>query len=290
MAANSVILFCVAGLIKEKMRKLTKTYERIGLYISRLMIHRGDRQIKHLKLKEHQMLVFANEDVGRQLNLYGKYEAEETSFFSKNIRAEDICFDVGGNVGYFALLFAKLASQGAVHVFEPIRLNASIIDVNAVLNGYKNIKINLTAVGDTSGTVSFTISKDSAYSSIYDTNRVPAAQVMVTPITTLDSYIEENIISRVDIIKIDVEGAEEIVLKGADKLFSNINSRPRIVLLELYDVNLTPFGTTSEKIVKRMEDLGYQTKVIAGEKGNLIPYSPKKHKNIYNIIFTAKKD
>ena len=101
------------------MNILVKIYHSI-LIASQLVLPRGKRRIVHSFLPDYEMLVFANEDVGRQIWLFGNYEVDETRFFKEQIQPTDICLDVGGNVGYFSLLMSRLASDGSVHVFEPI--------------------------------------------------------------------------------------------------------------------------------------------------------------------------
>jgi len=231
------------------------------------------------------MLVFANEDVGRQLDLFGSYEQEEVNFFNKHVKADDICLDIGGNVGYFSLIFSKLAHKGMVYTFEPIKLNAEIIRLNKLLNNIDNILINEIAVSNKEGIVNFSKSKDSAFSSLIDTGRVEIDSIISVQELPLDIFIKNNNISKVDIIKIDVEGAEGLVISGAKHLFSNKHLRPRYILMELYQPNLSFFNESIPKILLNMNNFNYSPFIIDKKSLELISYDLSKHKNFYNVMF-----
>ncbi len=258
---------------------------RLAMLGSNLFIGRDKRVIRHVHLKDFQLLVAANEDVGRQIMLFKDFEPEDSKFFQDAIQPTDICFDVGGNVGFFAMLMASRASQGKVHVFEPIPLNAALIRTNAELNGFTNVSVQNVAVGDTEGTVQFSISVDSAYSSMKATGRSNEERSLDVPLRTLDAYIAEAGVPRVDVMKVDVEGAEGMVIGGATKLLSDKDRRPRLVLLELYEPNLKPFGTNVETIVNQMIAVGYTAKVHNGKE--LIPFDLSMSNKFYNVIFVA---
>lgn len=267
------------------MNIVRKVWRRGMMLGSQLGAPKGKRLLRHVDVKGFEMLVFANEDVGRQIWLFGSYEPDETHYFNDTIKPGDICFDVGGNIGFFSLVMAQAATNSPVHVFEPIALNASIVKANAELNAISNIVVNNVAVGAEEGEANFSVSVDSAYSSMRATGRIAEAQSITVPLITLDDYIERNKIPRVDIMKVDVEGAEDMVLVGGSKLLSDVARRPRMILLELFDGNLVPFGTTASKIIDRMTDFGYRAHVLTAGGASLVGYLPEMTKSNYNIIF-----
>jgi FkbM family methyltransferase len=269
------------------MKVSEKIIRRVGLIASRIKLSRKERRVGHKRLEEFEILVLSNEDVGRQIMLFGSYEKDETAFFKHNIKTTDICMDVGGNVGFFSLLFSSLASSGMVHVFEPIRLNASLIRTNAALNAFSNIIVNECAVGAEEGSATFSVSVDSAYSSIKNTGRVATAEAIEVPITTIDTYMRLHSLSRVDVLKVDVEGAEELVVDGAAGLLMDPERRPRLILIELFDNNLKVFGSSVKKICAKMATFGYVASVISDGGEEFESYDPTKHKKYYNVIFTV---
>jgi FkbM family methyltransferase len=237
------------------------------------------------RINGYELLVIANEDVGRVIHYLGRFEPAETELFGRVIGAEDVCLDVGANVGYFSLLMAQRASRGSVHSFEPQPLTANLLRASLELNGSSNVFVNQCAVGDREGTVSFSKSKDSAYSSMHDTKRRPVEEQLTVPMVTLDDYLEKRGVGRVSVIKVDVEGAEDMVVKGAARLLAAPERRPRLVMLELYDPNLEVFGKNISDVVEAMRGFGYAPHVIGDDSG-LIPYAPAHRGIFHNIFFT----
>lgn len=254
---------------------------------SQALISKKRRQVRHVRLADFDLLALANEDVGRQIVLFGSFEPDETHYFKTIIRPEDVCFDIGGNVGFFSMLMAKCASRGKVHVFEPIPLNAALIGANAALNHFGNLQINNVAVGSEKGSLPFSVSVDSAYSSLHPTDRIAEENTITVPVVTIDGYIAEQGIARVDIMKVDVEGAEDMVIRGAERLLSDPARRPRSVLLELFDINLKPFDSNVLAVVARMVEFGYAAKVLTPGGTDLVPFTPDMANQYYNVIFVA---
>lgn len=268
------------------MSVITKVIRRLVMKLTELSISKSRREIRHAHIEGFQMLVFANEDVGRLIYNIGSFEPKETAFFKSIIQSHFVCLDIGGNVGYFTMLMAKYATQGVVHVFEPIAINAAIIRTNAELNEFANVTVNNVAVGDKPGIVKFTIASDSAYSSMHSTKRRPDSKVIDVPIITLDEYLLNNKIAKIDLMKVDVEGAEEMVVRGAQILLSDPSRRPSTILIELYNENLVQFGTDVTNVIQRMLGYGYTAHVLVNGQ-RLKPYSQDMANRHYNIIFIA---
>lgn len=262
---------------------LQKIIKKLQDILFKLRHQASNKKVIHTEINGYELLVLANEDVGRQICLR-RFETAETKYLYKMIRSDAICIDIGANVGYFTLLMAQLASSGSVHAFEPIPLNATLLKASSQLNGFTNICINQWAVGDTVGEVPFSLSSDSAYSSIKDTGRKPLIDTLNVFVTTIDEYLSLKGIDRVDIIKADVEGAEGLVISGASELLSDENRRPSIVVLELYDQNLYVFGESVELIVTKMLNFGYKPFVINNE-GNLLKYNEEFKSSYHNVFF-----
>jgi hypothetical protein len=101
---------------------------------------------------------------------------------------------------------------------------------------------------------------------------------------TLDAYLERFGITRVDVVKADVEGSEELVVDGATKLLNNRAGRPQLVLLELFDRNLQAFGSSVAAVVHKMGSLGYIPFVL-NAKGQTIPFTLRMAAHHYNVWF-----
>ena len=187
------------------------------------------------------------------------------------MRDSDICFDVGGNGGYFSMLLARLAPLGAIHVFEPIPLNAALIAANRELNGFPHIFISNCVLGDEAQTLNLTVSADSAYSSLHDVGRSLAVATIPARMITLDEYVKQHSIPHIDVLKIDVEGAEVLVIEGAAQHLSDVQRAPRVVLMELYQENMVSFGTSVEQALAAMTSFAYRAHTLSDDGQHLQP-------------------
>lgn len=267
------------------MRYISRKIRRLLLLLAKIVTPPAKRRIRHLRLPEFEMLVQANETVGRHLSLFGVFEAPESAYFRCVVRDSDICFDVGANVGYFSMLLARLAPRGAIHVFEPIPLNAALIAANRELNGFAHVFISACAVGDKAHNLDFTVSTDSAYSSLHDVGRSRAVATIPVQMITLDDYIKQHAIPRVDVLKIDVEGAEVLVIQGAAQLLSDLERAPRVVLMELYQENMVPFGTSVEQALRTMTSFGYRAHTLSEDGRHLQLCADATSVEDYNFVF-----
>lgn len=268
--------------------KIERVFQALRYHTSKLLVSDKQVRIVQTQTQGFELLVRANEDVGRSIHFARAFEVAETLFLRRIVGPDAVCLDVGANVGYFTLLMAKQAVRGAVHAFEPLPLNVALITASAALNGLRNIRVNAAAVGEALGEIEFVESVDSAYSSILDTGRKAVGARFKVPVLTLDAYVAQQGIDRVDVLKVDVEGAEAMVMGGAQALFTDRVRRPTIVLIELCQENLTPFGATVGAIVGTLLSYGYTASVLDRE-GHLVPYAPASQHQ-YNIVFSAARD
>jgi FkbM family methyltransferase len=232
------------------------------------------------------ILVNANEIVGRAIYLGGNFEREEVRFLEANVKPEDICFDIGANIGYFSLIMAKLASRGAVYSMEPVPFNFQLLNTNIQLNRFANVHPYRLAASDAPGRAEFTVSADGAFSSFIDTKRMPVESRIVVDVTTLDKFCEANSIARIDCLKVDVEGAEGKMLAGAAGLLSDPARRPRFIILELYNPMLTQYGCDIQRIVALLRGYGYEPYV--DKRGQLTPFTERDYDIHWNVFFLAR--
>jgi FkbM family methyltransferase len=251
----------------------------------RLLFHGSENSLvlRQKNLDGFQMIVRAEEEVGRTIYYKGVFEDAETLFFRSLISDSSVCFDVGANIGYYSLLFASLNRSGSVHSFEPVPLNYHLLSINALLNGFSNLHANLCAIAEKEGNAELTISTDSAYSSLMHAGRKPVASKIRATLTTIDAYCSNHDISRIDVLKVDVEGAEGNVLSGARQILQDPQRRPRTVMLELYEPMLALFGSSAAEIFRKMEAFGYRP-FVASHAG-LVPFRWEHLKDFYNVVF-----
>jgi FkbM family methyltransferase len=169
-------------------------------------------------------------DIDRRVFFFGAYEPEILNFFRRVLVKMDspVVADIGANVGHHSLYLSKFAGQ--VHSFEPWSKVSDQLLRHLKDNNIRNVKVHKVALGSmnetklyyapeggNSGTGSFLSSHAT------DRNR-PSAQL---PVVNGDDYFQENGISRLDLLKIDVEGWEWFVLLGLVKTIQRC--RPIVV-------------------------------------------------------------
>ncbi|WP_019867368.1 FkbM family methyltransferase [Methylovulum miyakonense] len=223
--------------------------------------------LKQLKLNEVIYLVWLNEDIGKKMMITRSFESSETNALKKLIRKGDVCFDIGGNIGYYSLNMALLSSkEGKVFTFEPIKRNALVIELAAQLNALTNIIVENVAVSNSVGCVVLNIPEgDGAYAYLGSSSDTEG---LIVPTITIDNYFSKLELKQVDIIKVDVEGAEMLVLEGAMKLIGS-NSPPRVIMMELVDEYLSRFNSSVNDVLVLMGEYGYKP-YYAINNGDLI--------------------
>lgn len=153
----------------------------------------------------------------------GHYESQKQALVSRLIGPGMTVFDIGANVGFYTLAFAKLVgSQGEVWAFEPDCRNVSYLLAHVDRNHLGNVKVVQAAVGGCPDVVSFQRGINSSV------GKVGASSAYFVPQVTLDDLWRNGDVRTPDLMKIDVEGAEHNVLEGAQRILAE--RAPRIVL------------------------------------------------------------
>lgn len=141
----------------------------------------------------------------------GSYEYKKRKLFESSLRKGDCVYDVGAHVGYYSVIASCVVGEkGLVYCFEPLPANICLLYRHITLNSLRNVIVVPTAVSDTNGSALFEENAGSAVGHIS-----PNGSIAV-PLVSLDQFVKN---SRVPThLKIDVEGAEFMVLVGAEAL------------------------------------------------------------------------
>lgn len=174
------------------------------------------RAIKHLKdefvlVDGHEMFLDENDSLLLSINKI--YEKNETEYIKKSISTGDVVIDIGANIGYYTLLFARLVGDtGKVYAFEPDPYNYRILEKNIQINGYSNVILERKAISIKSQKSKLYVKNDHAGSSMMKQN-IDKADGIDIDVISLDDYSKSNSITP-NFIKIDIEGHELNALKG----------------------------------------------------------------------------
>ena len=182
------------------------------------------------------------------------------------IKPGDVVLDVGANIGYFSLLFAKwLRGKGKVHAFEPFPNTVQRLKRNLELNPKLRSLVCLheVAISDFVGTMSM-FAPDNGNSGCNYLNPDGQGEIAVT---TLDAMVRQGHFSRIDLIKVDVEGSEVALLKGAQSTFDHF--RP-VVMIEINPSTLARFRQTAADVVSLLGQQRYRM-ACADRLGRLRP-------------------
>jgi FkbM family methyltransferase len=183
----------------------------------------------------------------------GIYEADKQQLLQRLLRPGDCVFDVGANTGFFTLLASELVGPtGQVVAFEPLPRNLAYLQRHLRMNRANNVRLCAAAVADEAGNAMFTVAGNPSMGGL------SAAGTLAVPVVTLDDFIRDDGVKPPRVVKIDVEGAEAAVLRGATKLLAR--HRPTVLL--------AGHGTAQqEQCAALLAGLGYE--VIVERDGSM---------------------
>jgi FkbM family methyltransferase len=196
------------------------------------------------------------DDVQRAI-YYECYETRDRDLILPLVPSGGTCLDVGANVGYYTLHFAKrVGPRGRVFAFEPDPRNAARLRRNIALNGFDSFaSVMEAAVSDRDGRATLHRSEDahSGWGSL--TAHVRETSAVEVPVTTLDSFLRAERLDRVHLLKVDVEGSEIELLRGARR---SLESRLIAHLfIEFNGVRLAERGLGLREFLEPLEAAGY---------------------------------
>lgn len=179
-----------------------------------------------------------------------------------------VCFDIGAAYGMYTFPLAHLVGDtGQVHSFEPLAGSARLLDASRRLSGGRNIRLHREAVGQETACQTITVptqwgfpirgrafltrgASDAGPNATFTSHREVTIQV-----TSVDEVCRKAGISRIDFMKVDVEGAEMAVLCGAASM---IEQHAPHLLLEIEDRHLGKYGLRSADVVGYLTARGYR--------------------------------
>jgi FkbM family methyltransferase len=188
---------------------------------------------------------------------YGNWEPDETALFLRTVQPGDIVVDAGAHVGYYTVIASRLVGpEGKVYAFEPDPANFELLRKNVQVNGLTNVVLEQKALSDRKGTIKlFLASENKGDHRIYQPEGESRPSVDVEAVR-LDEYLRGRE-RRVDVLKMDTQGAEGVILEGMTRLLEGQAEGPTI-FMEFYPYALKGLGTDAGALLKRLESYGYK--------------------------------
>jgi len=194
--------------------------------------------------------------------LMGWLELPSVVHTKRLVRDGMIAIDVGAHVGYYSSLLSKLVgSRGKVYAFEACPENYQALSSNlGVINANNTVAIN-KAISDRTGKVELLLSAGHSTHSFYSYKETVGRCEVET--TTLDAFVEQQGLPKVNFIKIDIEGAEPLALAGMTRTIER--SDDLTMLIELNPEALRAGGSSSSALLRQLSDFGFDVKAIPNE-------------------------
>lgn len=208
-------------------------------------------------------------------------EEEELEDFVNEIEDDDVVYDIGANTGIYTLFAAKKCPNGKVIAFEPYPPNINILKRDIRRNNIGNIDVFDIALSDSTGRIQFNQPDDDDIG--YGSSSIEAdgsEDTIEVPTTTGDKLIADNKIPYPNIVKIDVEGAEPLVIDGLEDALSSESCRTVYCEVHLsgvdYRSSIEDFGVTPEDIKVKLEDFGFNVENLQSNRDHEIFYKAYK--------------
>lgn len=182
-----------------------------------------------------------------------RYEQVLWESLTGSLSAEDRFADVGANIGVYTIAAARRCTH--VTAIEPDPKTSGLLLAHVRLNGLHNVDVVVAAAGDRADEVEF-VASASPMASVGDGWQLDAPRCMVRMVPL------DDVVTTVDVMKIDVEGYEGPVLLGAQALLSDPLRKPRSIFLEVHPPLLPATGWDVERLRAQLREFGYEVKPL----------------------------
>jgi len=229
---------------------------------------------------------------------FNDYELSELRMIQALLNPKSVVIDIGANTGWYSLSLSKHIPKGRIVAFEPLPEIYSLLKRNIELNHCKNIRALNIGLAEKKGACEFYYNpKVTGATSLRDLNPEAKAKKVTCKVETLDSMMR-RLPSHIDLIKIDVEGAELLVIKGALAL---LRATTPVLFLEMLRKWSAKFSYHPNDIIALLGSIGYRcycvkhgrlAKVSAvtdnTQETNFFFLNTKKHAHLIKKLTRAK--
>lgn len=267
-----MVLVRLSRKIKARMVKSTKELVTISNFMYNIKMH-----------------VDKNSYMGGAIYWCGFHHINELLFLRTFLKSDMTFVDVGANQGEFTLYACSKLTSGKVLAFEPTSYQLGLLQTNIALNNFKNVEVNSYGLYKEEAKLEVFTSYDTSVhsgtneglSSLYKSETRQEVEEVIDLKVFDTEYYEK--LSRIDVVKIDVEGAELFVLKG---MIKSLKKFQPMLLIEMNKKTFQDAGYTMEDVVQFLEDLNYKPyKLFRGKiyeitRNDLVDFS--------NVVFKVE--
>lgn len=256
----------------------------------------ADTDIKKIEIEDHSLifttrrdnikLVFSGVDrrgVPFDILNFQHYEKEDEDILFQILNEDDVIFDIGANIGWYSLLFSKRLSNSTIYSFEPITETYNYLIKNISLNVTRNVfPFNFGLSDSIRDSTYYFFPGGSVLASERNLIGCPKAKGLVCKTSTLDQFVSDQKIKKMDFIKCDVEGAELFVIKGG---LNSIKKFLPVIFIELFELWTVQFDYHPNDVIQLLNELDYQCFIATGDKLEICTEYKKTKDERLNFFF-----
>ena len=207
------------------------------------------------------------------LSINGVYNEFDTKLIKEQVKSGYRVIDLGANIGYHSLLFAKLVGEsGSVYSFEPEPKNFELLKKNIIVNKFQNIISEPHAISNTNSNCNLYVGRFSSGGNLICEPRKPERfekKPIIIQTIILDDYFSEiDLVDKIDFIKIDIEGSELKALQGMSKILKeNKNLK---IFIEFSRRALEYAGSDPRELLNLLENEGFTIYYVDDIKNKIV--------------------
>jgi FkbM family methyltransferase len=193
---------------------------------------------------------------------FNAFEPYETELFREALKPGMTVIDIGANIGYYTVIAAsRVGASGKVIAFEPAPENYAFLKETIAANSFSQVAAYPLAVADKEGELQLNLydSNKGKHSLVKDASTAKGFNSSVTVKTVaLDNFLRKEHIDRVDVVKMDIEGAESIALQGMNESLSNA----KMLFLEFTPSAIQKAGHDPDEVLRLLREKSFDIYAI----------------------------
>jgi FkbM family methyltransferase len=239
---------------------------RYAAWVLRGLNRGGKETVNHDLIGGGRMILDTNDRLARRIRCEEAFEPEVRREVERIASRRVNVIDIGANIGYFTILASRLAGpENRVFSFEPQANVVSKLRRNIEANALRNVEVFPYALSDKPGTVNFNVPPEGAeaFGSMRSNERFKTVKTVEVETHRLDDVLDKLGNPKIGLVKMDAEGAELLILRGAEKLLSSPD-KPKLIF-EAHELNCKPFGYCVFDILEYVHSFGYNLRQLDSE-------------------------